>query len=77
HFAAVINPPEAGVLAFGAAQKLPVVGEDGQLTAGERMSATISIDHRVSDGAEGAAFMQRFRELLESPLALLGWPASP
>ncbi len=76
HFAAVINPPEAGVLAFGAAQKVPVVGEDGQLTAGERMSATISIDHRVSDGAEGAAFMQRFRELLETPLALLGWPGS-
>ncbi|MCE2489767.1 MAG: 2-oxo acid dehydrogenase subunit E2 [Anaerolineae bacterium] len=76
HFAAVINPPEAGVLAFGAAQKVPVVGEDGQLTAGERMSATISIDHRVSDGAEGAAFMQRFRELLEGPLALLGWPGS-
>ncbi len=76
HFAAVINPPEAGVLAFGAAQKVPVVGEDGQLRAGERMSATISIDHRVSDGAEGAAFMQRFRELLEKPLALLGWPGS-
>ena len=76
HFAAVINPPEAGVLAFGAAQKVPVVGEDGQLIAGERMSATISIDHRVSDGAEGAAFMQRFRELLEKPLALLGWPGS-
>ncbi|MCY4024338.1 MAG: dihydrolipoamide acetyltransferase family protein [Anaerolineaceae bacterium] len=77
HFAAVINPPEAGVLAFGAAQKVPVVGEDGQLSAGERMSATISIDHRVSDGAEGAAFMQRFRELLEKPLALLGWPGRP
>lgn len=76
HFAAVINPPEAGVLAFGAAQKVPVVGEDGRLSAGERMSATISIDHRVSDGAEGAAFMQRFRELLEKPLALLGWPGS-
>lgn len=74
HFAAVINPPEAGVLAFGAAQRVPVVGPDGQLIAGERMSATISIDHRVSDGAEGAAFMQRFRELIERPLALLGWP---
>lgn len=77
HFAAVINPPEAGVLAFGAAQKMPVVGEDGNLVAGERMSATISIDHRVSDGAEGAAFMQRFRELLERPLGLLGWPGDP
>lgn len=76
HFAAVINPPEAGVLAFGAAQKVPVVGEDGSLVVGERMSATISIDHRVSDGAEGAAFMQRFRELLERPLSLLAWPGA-
>ena len=74
HFAAVINPPEAGVLAFGAAVKTPVVTEDGRLAVGERMSATISIDHRVSDGAEGAAFMQAFREHLEKPLGLLGWP---
>ena len=74
HFAAVINPPEAGVLAFGAATKTPVVTEDGRLAVGERMSATISIDHRVSDGAEGAAFMQAFRQRLEAPLALLGWP---
>ncbi len=74
HFAAVINPPEAGVLAFGAATKTPVVTEDGRLAVGERMSATISIDHRVSDGAEGAAFMQAFRQRLETPLALLGWP---
>ncbi len=77
HFAAVINPPEAGVLAFGAATKAPVVGEDGRLAVGERMHATISIDHRVSDGAEGAAFMQRFRELLERPLALAGLPGLP
>ena len=74
HFAAVINPPEAGVLAFGAATKTAVVTEDGRLAVGERMSATISIDHRVSDGAEGAAFMQAFRQRLEAPLALLGWP---
>ncbi len=74
HFAAVINPPEAGVLAFGAATKTPVVTEDGRLAVGERMNATISIDHRVSDGAEGAAFMQAFRQRLEAPLALLGWP---
>lgn len=74
HFAAVINPPEAGVLAFGAATKTPVVTEDGRLAVGERMSATISIDHRVSDGAEGAAFMQAFRQRLEQPLGLLGWP---
>ena len=62
------------MLAFGAATKTPVVTEDGRLAVGERMSATISIDHRVSDGAEGAAFMQAFRQRLEAPLALLGWP---
>lgn len=74
HFAAVINPPEAGVLAFGAAAQAPVVTADGRLAVGERMNATLSVDHRVSDGAEGAAFMQAFREQLERPLGLLGWP---
>jgi pyruvate dehydrogenase E2 component (dihydrolipoamide acetyltransferase) len=71
HFAAVINPPEAGVLAFGTAQKVPVVLPDGTLGVGERMNVTISVDHRISDGAEGGAFLQAFKELLENPLRLL------
>ncbi len=71
HFAAIINPPEAGVLAFGAARKEPVVKEDGTLGVGERMRATISVDHRISDGAEGADFLKAFKALLENPMRLL------
>ncbi len=70
HFLAIINPPEAGILAVGAAQKVPVVKEDGSLGVGNRMKVTISVDHRVSDGAEGAQFMQRFKELVENPMQL-------
>ncbi|MFN8564106.1 MAG: dihydrolipoamide acetyltransferase family protein [Anaerolineae bacterium] len=71
HFMAIINPPEAGILAIGAAQKVPVVKEDGTLGVGNRMKVTISVDHRVSDGAEGASFMQKFKALMENPLQLL------
>lgn len=71
HFLAIINPPEAGILAIGAAQKVPVVKEDGSIGVGNRMKVTISVDHRVSDGAEGAQFMQRFKQLVESPMQLL------
>jgi pyruvate dehydrogenase E2 component (dihydrolipoamide acetyltransferase) len=71
HFAAVISPPEAGVLAFGTAKKVPVVNEDGTLGVGQRMNVTISVDHRISDGAEGAAYLQAFKELLENPMRLL------
>ena len=71
HFGAVINPPEAGILAIGAAQKVPVVLPDGSLGVGERMKVTISVDHRVSDGAEGALYLQAFKDLIEHPLRLL------
>ena len=71
HFLAIINPPEAGILAIGAAQKVPVVKDDGTLGIGNRMKVTISVDHRVSDGAEGAQFMQRFKAMIESPMQLL------
>lgn len=71
HFIAIINPPEAGILAVGSAQKVPVVKEDGTLGIGNRMKVTISVDHRVSDGAEGAQYMQRFKALVENPLQLL------
>lgn len=70
HFIAIINPPEAAILAIGAVQKVPVV-EDGELIPGMRMKATISVDHRVSDGAEAARFMQVLRTYLEEPLRLL------
>jgi pyruvate dehydrogenase E2 component (dihydrolipoamide acetyltransferase) len=71
HFSAIINPPESGIVAVGTAMKVPVVKPDGTLGIGNRMKATISVDHRVSDGAEGAQFLQTFKQLLENPMRLL------
>ena len=71
HFAAIINPPEAGILAIGAATKTPVVLEDDTIGVRMIMRATISVDHRVSDGAEGAEFLKALKDLLENPMRLL------
>jgi len=71
HFTAIINPPDAGIVAVGSAKQVPVVTKDGKLGIGWRMKATISADHRVTDGAEAARFMQRVKEILEDPLRLL------
>jgi pyruvate dehydrogenase E2 component (dihydrolipoamide acetyltransferase) len=70
-FVAIINPPEAGILAVGTAGKVPVVLPDGTLGVGNRMKVTLSADHRVTDGAEGAAFAQAFKRLIENPMLLL------
>jgi pyruvate dehydrogenase E2 component (dihydrolipoamide acetyltransferase) len=70
-FVAIINPPEAGILAVGTASKVPVVLPDGTLGVGNRMKVTLSADHRVTDGAEGAAFVQAFKRLIENPMLLL------
>jgi len=70
NFSAIINPPEAAILAVGSAREVPVV-EDGALKVGQRMKATISVDHRVSDGVEAAQFMQALAKYLEEPLRLL------
>ncbi|MGD2079430.1 MAG: dihydrolipoamide acetyltransferase family protein [Chloroflexota bacterium] len=70
HFIAIINPPEAAILAVGTATQQPVV-VDGELTIGLRMKATISADHRVTDGAEAARYMQEFKSILEQPLRLM------
>ncbi|MCA9979152.1 MAG: 2-oxo acid dehydrogenase subunit E2, partial [Anaerolineales bacterium] len=70
HFIAIINPPDAAILAVGSAREVPVV-IDGQLAVGTRMKATISADHRVTDGAEAAQYMQALKSLLETPLRLL------
>lgn|SRR5574341_138071 len=70
NFIAIINPPAAAILAVGSARQVPVVVE-GQLAVGWRMKASISADHRVTDGAEAARFMQRVKEILEDPLQLL------
>jgi pyruvate dehydrogenase E2 component (dihydrolipoamide acetyltransferase) len=69
-FIAIINPPEAAILAIGSAKLVPVV-EDGQVKAALRMNATISADHRVTDGAEAARFMQTLAGYLEDPMRLV------
>jgi pyruvate dehydrogenase E2 component (dihydrolipoamide acetyltransferase) len=70
HFIAIINPPEAAILAVGSAVEVPVV-RNGEIVPGVRMKATISVDHRVSDGAEGARFMQSLEKYLQEPLRLM------
>lgn len=69
-FIAIINPPEAAILAIAAAKETPVV-EGGQIKVGWRMKATISVDHRISDGAEAAQFMQALGKFLEEPVRML------
>ena len=69
HFDAIINPPEAAILAVGRIRKCAVVDGE-QVTVGERMTLTLSCDHRVVDGALGARFLDALVELLEAPEAL-------
>ncbi len=69
-FIAIINPPEAAILAVGSVREVPVVA-NGEIRPGTRMKATISVDHRVSDGAEAARFMQTLAPYLEEPMRLL------
>lgn len=69
HFIAIINPPEAAILATGSVRSVPVV-EDEELTVGQRLKVTLSADHRVTDGAEAARWLQVFREMIEAPLRL-------
>jgi pyruvate dehydrogenase E2 component (dihydrolipoamide acetyltransferase) len=69
HFAAVINPPQGAILAIGAIREEPVI-EKGQVVPGRRMSMTLSGDHRVIDGAIGAAFLDSLRAYLENPVTI-------
>ena len=70
-FDAVINPPHGSILAVGAGAKKPVVLKDGTVGVATVMSMTLSVDHRVIDGALGAAFLKAIIENLESPVAML------
>lgn len=70
NFTAVLNPPEAAILAVGAATHEPVV-RDGRVSAGTTMKLTLSVDHRVLDGATGAAFLRDLRLILEEPLHIV------
>ncbi|APX21404.1 MAG: pyruvate dehydrogenase complex dihydrolipoamide acetyltransferase [Rhodobacteraceae bacterium] len=71
NFDAVINPPHGAILAVGAGVKKPVVGDDGELTVATVMSVTLSVDHRVIDGALGAELLKAIAENLENPMVML------
>jgi len=71
HFTAVINPPQATIIAVGAGEKRPWVMEDGSLGIATVMTATGSFDHRAVDGADGARLMAAFKQYIEAPLAMV------
>jgi len=70
-FAAIVNPPHATILAVGAAERRPVEAEDGSVRFESRMTVTLSVDHRVVDGALGAELLQAFKAIVENPLSAL------
>jgi pyruvate dehydrogenase E2 component (dihydrolipoamide acetyltransferase) len=70
HFEAIINPPQAAILAVGAAVEMPVI-RNGQVVAGLEMTCTLSADHRVVDGVLAAQFLQTLKQMLENPAVLL------
>jgi pyruvate dehydrogenase E2 component (dihydrolipoamide acetyltransferase) len=70
NFAAIINPPQAGILAVSAGQQRPVV-KDGALAIATVMTCTLSVDHRVVDGALGAEWLAEFKRIVEDPLSLI------
>ena len=70
-FASIINPPEGMIMSVGAGEKRPVVGSDGQLTAANIMTVTLTCDHRVIGGAEGAKWLQAFKKYVEAPESML------
>ena len=71
NFDAVINPPHGAILAVGAGVKKPVVGKDGELAVATVMSVTLSVDHRVIDGALGAQLLTAIKDNLENPMTML------
>ena len=70
-FYAIVNPPQSLILAVGAIVKKPVVGPNDQIVPGQRMSISLSGDHRVVDGALGAEYLASVRKALEAPATLL------
>ena len=69
-FTAIVNPPDACILAVGGIRKEPVV-KDGQIVVGNRMKVTLSCDHRVVDGASGSEFLQTLKRMLENPIMMI------
>jgi pyruvate dehydrogenase E2 component (dihydrolipoamide acetyltransferase) len=70
-FSAVINPPQAAILAVGSLKARPVVDDDGAIVARPTINLTLACDHRILYGADGARFLARVRELLQQPIAML------
>jgi len=70
-FSAIINPPQGFILAVGKVIKVPIVDDGDQISVGQKMSITMSCDHRVIDGALGAEYLKELRHLLENPALLL------
>jgi pyruvate dehydrogenase E2 component (dihydrolipoamide acetyltransferase) len=70
-FTAIINPPQSAILAVAAGRKRPIVNKDGELAVATVMTCTLSVDHRVADGALGANWMRAFKQVVEDPLSLL------
>jgi pyruvate dehydrogenase E2 component (dihydrolipoamide acetyltransferase) len=70
-FTAIINPPQAAILAVAAGKKRPVVNAAGELAVATVMTCTLAVDHRVADGALGATWMRTFKQVVEDPLSLM------
>jgi pyruvate dehydrogenase E2 component (dihydrolipoamide acetyltransferase) len=71
HFSAVINPPQAAILAVGGVEKRVVPRDGDQFDVANILSVTLSCDHRVIDGAVGAEWLQAFKEYVENPIKML------
>lgn len=69
-FTAIVNPPDSCILAVGGIKQVPVV-KDGAVVPGNVMKVTLSCDHRVVDGASGAAFLNTFKQYMENPVMML------
>ncbi|WP_104181947.1 2-oxo acid dehydrogenase subunit E2 [Arthrobacter sp. B0490] len=70
-FSAILNPPQSGILAVGAARRAPIIDDNGELTTGTVMTVTLSADHRVLDGAVAAQWLAAFQRRIENPLSIL------
>ncbi|MDB2327382.1 2-oxo acid dehydrogenase subunit E2, partial [bacterium] len=70
-FDAIINPPQAFIIAISSIRKTPVVDANDQIVIGQRMAIGMSCDHRVIDGAVGAQYLAEFRRLIENPALML------
>ena len=70
-FASIINPPEGMIMSVGAGEKRPVIKPDGSVGASTQMTVTLTCDHRVIGGAEGALWLQAFKRFVETPETML------